>query len=1017
MKRFACWQEREVDRTLVDDANRDAPAVFSAVHRPAPVMRKDIRSGGADPGTPVSEHDVLEALVGGNPERDVIVPIVGESGTGKSHLIRWLDANIERTDHRHVVYIEKRGTSLRQVIHKILEGLDRPEVSHRKRFQELRADVDKAAAGLNPDTARLRLLNELALAIREHGADTYLGEEERADREELAKGLPDLLMDPEFRAPLLADGDVIAATVDKALGKGGPDGEAPAFEDLNLEIRDVLSAGKAARDVRQDLFGSTELRELAVRMLNEQLNHAVGALIGVDRTRIYDVMLNVRETLLEEGKMLVLLVEDFALLRGVETQLLDAMIADAESQGNRVLCPIRSALAVTRGYFEGKETALTRIASRGEFEYSLDVQLAEGGGGVSNDYVHTFVATYLNAARVGRDKLEASFAARSAPHRRWVDNACESCTYVAECHEAFGVADGYGLYPFNGHALDRIITSQTDRFDPRHILQILDRTLRTQRQKLIDGEFPDPDWAEQYEQQKVPGRPELPYLPAAVATTYEDLDPGTAQRRKTLVTFWGGVPQRAVNLSETIHEAFDLPPLAGLERDEGQQKPAAPAEETPRAPAPGGQRATESPVTDKHARDNLALDRWGKGQVLEQALANEVRKALATAVRGAREWSALGVDPVALDRLVVNPAFSLGPHAMGEGAGTRTLGKLDPSDANAFLLQGVLAAERGGDWAFDRGLERLASFSEHVEAWADQALSLLQPDGETAIIAQLLLLAGAALGLAGPDDPADKLLASLFSEGPAISEDAKWGTFQWRLATGPSGALSRAELIDKLGKDHRLRRSVEAKHVIAIDSGPLMAAIEALGRNGWLVPTEDDLAHSDRGVQLYADALRRDLIDEVQSRLRELAAMRERQMGLLGDVRDPAQIAAAVGDAYNAARESGVGAVVPGVDRAELELRFSTADVGVLDRLADLERLDELSWSRQLALAVAAEREDLDPIDRYCEWADRALNASTEQAEAYLGGEDETTETITSSTAKLLTVLRALADELDGAPQ
>lgn len=46
------------------------------------------------------------------------------------------------------------------------------------------------------------------------------------------------------------------------------------------------------------------------------------------------------------------------------------MIAEAESRGERVLCPMRSALAVTSGYFEGKEGALTRIHSRGGYLYS-----------------------------------------------------------------------------------------------------------------------------------------------------------------------------------------------------------------------------------------------------------------------------------------------------------------------------------------------------------------------------------------------------------------------------------------------------------------------------------------------------------------------------------------------------------------------------------------------------------------------------------------------------------------------
>lgn len=828
-------------------------------------------------------------------------------------------------------------------------------------------------------------------------------------------------MDPEFRVPLLADGGVIAATVDKTLGKGGHEGESPTFESLVLDVRDVTRAGTAAHEVQRDLYGDPDLLQLAIQMLNEQLNNALGTLIGVDRKQIYDVMLNVREALLDEGKTLVLLVEDFALLRGVETQLLDAMIADAESQGDRVLCPMRSALAVTSGYFEGKETALTRIHSRGGFVYSLDAELDESENGVTSEYINEFVATYLNAARVGRDQLEKSFRARAAPDRAWVDNACENCPYVAECHEAFGHAEGYGLYPFNAHALDRIVNSQTDRFDPRHILQILDQTLRRQRQKLLDGEFPDPEWAAQYDQQRVPGRPELRYLPAAVATTYEELDPGTAERRKTLLTFWGGVPQRAVNLDETIHEAFDLPALPGLERDNGVNLPEAPPPEPSHRersrPDPGPAPQVSAGPTAQEL-DDRALDRWGHGKVLEQGLANEVRKALATAVRGALEWSAFGVDPKALDRLVVNQAFSLGATAKGEGsAATRTIGTLEPSDANAFLLQGVLAAERGGDWSFDRGLDRLVAFSELVDAWADEALRRLQPSDAADVIPLLLLLGGAVLGLAGPDDPPGELLASLFDNNPAVLDDGEWGAFQRWLADGPSGAASRAELITMLGTDRQLRRAMDAKNAIAIDAGPLLAAIDELSRNGWEVPSSDDLARAERSVKQYADTLRHDLKQEVRRRLQTLAARRARASALLGDDRDPTSIIASIRRAVSAASNSGVAPRLSEVDRTELERRFSASDLTMLERLAALDRIDELTWAEQLALVVATEREDFGAIDQYTDWADGTLSASMEQAEARLAGAGESDETIGSITAALLAALGGLADELEGAPR
>lgn len=1026
MKNFTCWKEDEVGKTLVDDANRDAPAVFSAVHRPARVLRKDIRRGRADRGTPVTEHDVLEALLGGDPTDDRIIPVVGESGTGKSHLIRWLDANIERSEDLHVVYIEKRGTSLKQVVHKILEGLDQPSVRHHERFVELRAEVDKAAAGLDHETARLHLLSAIAFAVREHGADVTASDDELLDRQDLAESLPDLLNDPEFRVPLLADGGVIAETVARTLGEKRSDGEMPAFidSDLDLEVQDVMRAGAAARDLRQDLYGDPEQRALAVRMLNEQINPALGAMLGLDRRQIYDVMLDVREALFAAGRTLVLLVEDFALLRGVETQLLDAMIAEAESRGERVLCPMRSALAVTSGYFEGKEGALTRIHSRGGYLYSLDAELGEAETAVGQEAVEAFVATYMNAARVGRDKLTYAFdrrAAATASSKDWLINACTECPFQEECHEAFGESEGFGLYPFNGPSLQRIINSQTEAFDPRHILQILEGALRTQHDVLTAGLFPDPEWLRRYDEQAVIGRPELRYLPAAVSTVYEQADPPTAERRKALITFWGGVPREPVNLRPAIHDAFDLAPLPDLPVLET-------AVATVRADSTAGgvrqRRAREEPASTQtpqpssaEDRESLALDSWGRGGVLEQSLANRIRKALAQAVKGAREWSSFGVSKRALELLVSQSAFSLGPRARGEGSvASATLGAIQPSDANAFLLQGVLEAEARGDWSFERGLERFVTFSGLVDGWADEALRRLRPSDEAIVVAtQTLLLGTAALGIAGPSDTDERLLEAIFAQ-PVLGErtsDARWRAYQQSLIGGPSGSASRQDLIDLLLVNTQLRRAVGDNLLpLALDSGSIMAAIAALRKNGWervAAATES----VERSIVRHGEALGRTLPEAVETHLSVVAQQRAYALGLLGGVRDAAQIADAVGAAYESARDTGVAGPDLDVNTGEREARFRGADLRALDRLKDLERVEDLKWPRRLDILVLSQREDFESIDSYLIWADQTLKAAQTAVTAGLGGRPEAGAGIASTSAQVAATIRALADELE----
>jgi hypothetical protein len=1012
MRNFVCWDEAGVEQALVDDANRDAPAIFNAVHRPTRIMRKDIRASARDAGTLVDERAVFAALVGDETDRDIIVPVVGGSGTGKSHLVRWLAEHIPESDRWHVVYIEKRGTSLKQVVHRILERLDAPGVVHREEFRKLRAQVDEAAEGLNPDTARLRLLNSLAFEVLEHGADTYANEDEQIEREDLRQELYEVLSDSLFRESLIQDGGVIAAIADKALGRGDRDGESPEFETLRLAFQNIQRASAAAREAAQSLWGDEKLERLALKMLNEQLTPALGALINVDRTRIYDIMLKVRETLLQEHKTLVLLVEDFALLRGVETQLLDAIIADPERQGTRVLCPIRCAFAVTRGYFDGKETARTRIGSRGEFEYSLDTDLGESDSAVSREDIYAFVATYMNAVRLGRPALEAAFsAAREEVRltREWVANHCNTCDFHDVCHDGFGAAEDYGLYPLNESALDRIVDSQLEKFDPRRLLGILDRTLRTQRAKIEHGEFPDPEWARRYNEQRIPGRPELPALPASVGTLYEQLDPATAERRKILITFWGGVPDEAVNLNPVIHEAFDLPELRNLTGAEAKSRRKVTAR-VKSAPEP-----TKDEPKPKEDRERKALDRWSKTGFLDQALANRVRKAMAAAVLGSREWSALGIASERLKRVIAQPAFSLGDKALGEGATGQPIGILQPSDPNADLLQGMLRADEQGNWEFERGSERMARLAVLADEWADTALSKLRDDTTVGATVQLLLISAAALGLAGPSDPPDRLLVAVFAEPTVEDGDDQWQTFRRRLI-GAGGGPARRDLISLLLKSQALRRTATGEtQVIGVDSAPILAAMDGLASQQWHIPAEDDLAHAGPEIRGYAAMLRRDLEREVAQRLSDLAKQRSTVLKSLGSEREAATIVKAVGEAYAAAKDNGVAPPIAENERKALDTRMRASSPKALDRLDELERVEALSLRDRLALVAKDETERVGPILAYVEWAESALNSSLEQIAArvdHASAEDAERPPV----ARVVAVLRELADETSAVP-
>ncbi len=94
-------------------------------------------------------------------------------------------------------------------------------------------------------------------------------------------------------------------------------------------------------------------------MLNEIIDDAIAPLATPADTSLSELFYAVRRELLAEGRELVLLVEDFAVLAGIQGALLDAMIREG-IRGTREACVMRTALAVTEGYFTSFETVRTR---------------------------------------------------------------------------------------------------------------------------------------------------------------------------------------------------------------------------------------------------------------------------------------------------------------------------------------------------------------------------------------------------------------------------------------------------------------------------------------------------------------------------------------------------------------------------------------------------------------------------------------------------------------------------------
>ena len=95
--------------------------------------------------------------------------------------------------------------------------------------------------------------------------------------------------------------------------------------------------------------------------MNASIQGAIKRALKLTGADLEDLMTQVRENLGRQGKCLILLIEDFARLQGIDNALLQALTTP-NNQGEEKLCQLRWAMAVTTGYFRRiKDTVETRI--------------------------------------------------------------------------------------------------------------------------------------------------------------------------------------------------------------------------------------------------------------------------------------------------------------------------------------------------------------------------------------------------------------------------------------------------------------------------------------------------------------------------------------------------------------------------------------------------------------------------------------------------------------------------------
>lgn len=710
-ERYVCWRADRARKVMDTEALQTPDHVFLATHNPMTMYLQSLTDVNVQ--QEYNEQQFLRDFL--KPEDFTFVAVLGGAGTGKSHLIRWLAAKIEQLPTektRKVLLIPRSGTNLRDIIERILNVIEDA------RADEYRTRLADATNALREDEARAQLLNNLATLIEYGGATDPTNPDEAEVY--IAERLPALLLDWHFRQHLLRDGAVIHRLVTHIIGSGDSievveERRRFTVEDLPLNVLDIQHAGERARDFYTFLINEQDIQRTTVGLLNHYLDAAIARMLQLNREDLERLMREVRESLAEQDVELVLLIEDFAKLQGIDRQVLAAVIERPEEPGRPRQCALRTALACTVGYFDSLRDT---VKQRTTFSVSLDVEVGEAKPIKQGD-VLSFVTRYLNAARLPEQSLvdwhdqvvEAEEDSDGA-----APNQCKVCPHQEPCHAGFGQANGLGIYPFTAKAIERMLERVSGgRFNPRLIIKdILRHTLENYADSLADGQFPPPALVQHFGGARIGANLRMQIRAA---------DPLNHDRREVLIDLWTDGTKLS-NLDARIHEAFDLPQLVNVESVATVQTPTQAAAATPQA-------ATTSSRLEGRLRQ---LDEWANGAQLPQEVAQELRPLVYASVCERIPWDAelllrgkfiSSTGGIFSRRFVnfhkaatyTNPVFGV---ELLIGKDGRYLTE------EAVALQALLKYNHYGNWNYPGGAADFRAYARRLEEWGRTVVELIR---------------------------------------------------------------------------------------------------------------------------------------------------------------------------------------------------------------------------------------------------------------------------------------------------
>lgn len=409
-----------------------------------------------------SEEDIYKKFIINPTNKHQFIVVYGQSGTGKSHLIRWFEARYkaDRPEDEVVLFIRRSDNTLKGTIRQLLQKPEVQDISNKDIIKRLA----NASAAVPEDKLKDMIYHNFIVEINNDN-----DEQEIQLNNIKRKRLVAFLNNETIHDYMMESGGPIERIYSKVAENSLGDLDTIAQftpEDFLVSVDLYDDMQQAGADPKADKMARALMANDAMddaKKISDYLNQFVSVVIqrcaGIEPGDFEQVFMDIRKELYRMGKNLTLFIEDVTSFTGVDNALLNALM---EEHNDRDICRLSSVVGGTNAYINDcfRQNHRDRVT---QYVYIPDDVFDENG-------IFEFIGRYINAMSLPENIIFQWVNAKAIPGEYPVHAVVEGIDweYVQIPH-----GKKLCLYPFSKNSIRYLYKNELTRGHqtPRYIIR------------------------------------------------------------------------------------------------------------------------------------------------------------------------------------------------------------------------------------------------------------------------------------------------------------------------------------------------------------------------------------------------------------------------------------------------------------------------------------------------------------------------------------------------------------------